>query len=530
MDADKPVDSAHVEESTPVTKGLADAKLAQYSETQSRDHDMPMKVAISNYWRSAAYCLFFCMSAVLWGYDMQVNGGLLAASQFRAVFGYTLPGGETILPARWQAAFNMIATVGGMIGSLLCGPLSPYIGRKSNLALACVISTGAVFLQFFAFQRGVLLAGKLVNGIALGMFLVTACAYCSESSPVALRGLTTAMVNLFVVIGQLLGNCLIKAFGSRSDTFAYRIPFAFQWLFPVILISGVWFCPESPYWYVQRGRIEEARKSLERFQVGGSVDQWLHEIQETVRMEEESANSAGYIDCFRGTDLRRTMIIFCVWTINSLTGVNFVLSYSTYFFEIAGLPTSRSFDMGVGVTAVGVVGNICSWYVINVIGRRSLVPGVGVLMVIVFIIAILDVVPGYNSSMAWGQSALIIVWNFFYDLTLGPLGYVICGEMSSTRLRSHVVSIGFFTQNLWTLIMTITVPYMINPDEGNLRGKTGFIFAFFSALAFVWTYFCLPETKGRSYEELDHMFEQKIPARKFCKYRRETEENSCISP
>lgn len=333
MDPDKQqVDSAHVE-STPVTTGLEDAKLAQSRAMQNREHDIAMKIAIAKYWRSMGYCIFFCMSAVLWGYDMQVNGGLLAAPQFRAVFGYTLPDGETILPARWQAAFNMIATVGGMIGSLLCGPLSFYIGRKSNLALACVISSGAIFLQFFAFHRGVLLAGKLVNGIALGMFLVTACAYCSESSPVAIRGLTTALVNFFVVIGQLLGNCLIKAFGDRSDTFAYRIPFAFQWFFPLILFSGVWFCPESPYWYVQRGRIEDAKKSLQKFQIGGNVDQWLYEIQETVRMEEESANSAGYIDCFRGTDLRRTLIIFGVWTINSFSGVNFVLSYSTYFFE-----------------------------------------------------------------------------------------------------------------------------------------------------------------------------------------------------
>lgn len=140
MDPDKQqVDSAHVE-STPVTTGLEDAKLAQSRAMQNREHDIAMKIAIAKYWRSMGYCIFFCMSAVLWGYDMQVNGGLLAAPQFRAVFGYTLPDGETILPARWQAAFNMIATVGGMIGSLLCGPLSFYIGRKSNLALACVIS------------------------------------------------------------------------------------------------------------------------------------------------------------------------------------------------------------------------------------------------------------------------------------------------------------------------------------------------------------------------------------------------------
>ncbi|CAG7995316.1 unnamed protein product [Penicillium salamii] len=534
MDVDKePIDSLHVEATT------TDVITAKKLDHEVLEHEMTLRQALTNYRKAMLYCLFFCFSAILWGYDMQVNGGLLAAPEFRAVFGYTQPDGTTILPARWQAAFNMIATVGGMGGSLVCGPLSPYVGRKITLAIACVISSGSIFLQFFAFSRGVLLAGKLLNGISLGMFLVTACAYCSEACPVVLRGITIAMVNLFVVIGQLLGNCLIRAFGGRSDTFAYRIPFAFQWLFPAILIVGVWFCPESPYWYVQRGKHAEAKKSLERFQTGGSVESWLVEIQETVRMEEESAQSAGYLDCFRGTDLRRTLIVIAVWTINSFSGVNFVLSYSTYFFQskshipssitlssltnpqlVAGLPTSRSFDMGVGVTAVGVVGNICSWWVINTIGRRSLFPGMVVLTIIVFIIGILDVVPNYNSSIAWGQSALIIIWNFFYDLTLGPLGYVICGEMSSTRLRSYGVSIGFFTQNFWTLIMTITVPYMINPDEGDLRGKTGFIFGGFSIIACIWTYFCLPETKGRTFEELDHMFEQKIPARDFAKHDR----------
>ncbi|CAG8305351.1 unnamed protein product [Penicillium salamii] len=515
MDVDKePIDSLHVEATT------ADMITAKKLDHEVLEHEMTLRHALTSYRKAMLYCLFFCFSAILWGYDMQVNGGFLAAPEFRAVFGYTQPDGTTILPARWQAAFNMIATVGGMGGSLVCGPLSPYVGRKITLAMACVVSSGSIFLQFFAFSRGVLLAGKLLNGISLGMFLVTACSYCSEACPVVLRGITIAMVNLFVVIGQLLGNCLIRAFGGRSDTFAYRIPFAFQWLFPAILIVGVWFCPESPYWYVQRGKHAEAKKSLERFQTGGGVESWLVEIQETVRMEEESAQSAGYLDCFRGTDLRRTLIVIAVWTINSFSGVNFVLSYSTYFFQIAGLPTSRSFDMGVGVTAVGVVGNICSWWVINTIGRRSLFPGMVVLTIIVFIIGILDVVPNYNSSIAWGQSALIIIWNFFYDLTLGPLGYVICGEMSSTRLRSYGVSIGFFTQNFWTLIMTITVPYMINPDEGDLRGKTGFIFGGFSIIACIWTYFCLPETKGRTFEELDHMFEQKIPARDFAKHDR----------
>ena len=342
LDKDKSVDSVHVE-ATP-TMSPIDGKKLEYPN-QVSGHDMTLKVALTNYRKAILYCLFFCFSAILWGYDMQVSGGLLAAPEFRAVFGYTQPDGTTILPARWQAAFNMVATVGGMCGSLLCGPISPYAGRKTSLVIACVISSGSIFLQFFAFTRGVLLAGKLLNGISLGMFLVTACAYCSEACPVVLRGITIAMVNLFVVIGQLLGNCLIKAFGARTDNFAYRIPFAFQWLFPAVLLCGVWFCPESPYWYVQRGKHAEAKRSLEQFQTGGTVDDWLVEIQETVRMEEESASSAGYLDCFRGTDLRRTMIVIAVWTINSFSGVNFVLSYSTYFFQSKSHQVDESFSV-----------------------------------------------------------------------------------------------------------------------------------------------------------------------------------------
>ncbi|KAJ9489532.1 hypothetical protein VN97_g3744 [Penicillium thymicola] len=516
LDQDKPVQTVHLED-TPSTMNPTDIKKSE-RPGEVLGSVMSLTVALTSYRNAMLYSLFFCFSAILWGYDMQINGGLLAAPEFRAVFGYTQSDGTTILPAEWQAAFNMIATVGGMCGSLLCGPISPYVGRRMTLTIACVISSGSILLQFFAFTRGVLLAGKLINGISLGMFLVTACAYCSEACPVVLRGIAIAMVNLFVVVGQLVGNCLIKAFGGRSDNFAYRIPFAFQWIFPAILLAGVWFCPESPYWYVQRGKHTEAKKSLERFQTGGSIDSWLIEIQETVRIEEESASSASYLDCFRGTDLRRTLIVISVWAINSFSGVNFVLSYSTYFFQIAGIPTSSSFDMGVGVTAVGVLGNICSWWVINTIGRRALFPGMLLLAAILFVIGILDVLPGYNSSIAMGQCVLVIVWNFFYDLTLGPLGYVICGEMSSTRLRSYGVSIGFFAQNFWTLIITIIMPYMINPDEGNLRGKTGFIFGGFSMIACVWTYFCLPETKGRTFEQLDHMFEQKISARKFAGY------------
>ena len=183
------------------------------------------------------------------GYDAQIGGGLLASPQFRKDFGYVSKNGQYILPADWQAAFNSASSIGGFFGGITCGYVSDRYGRCKTLGLACVVSIGAVFIQFFADSNGLLLTGKIINGLCLGFFQTIAPNYCSEVVPLVLRGAVTSGVNLFIALGQLLANGLINGFGGRNDHFAYKAPFALQWLFPTILLAGLPFCPESP-WYL----------------------------------------------------------------------------------------------------------------------------------------------------------------------------------------------------------------------------------------------------------------------------------------
>ena len=216
--------------------------------------------------------------------------------------------------------------------------------------------------------------------------------------------------------GQLLANGLIKATGARDDSYAYRIPFAIQWIFPVLLLCGLQFCPESPWWLIGKGLDERAAESLGRLGYK-HIKISMANIKETVRIERHLQASATYRECFRGTDRRRTEIGMGSFTVQQLVGCVFVIGYSSYFFQLAGFPTSQSFSLGMGVSTLGIVGNIVSWFMVNSVGRRpSFLIGVAALFTILMLLGILDVVPGHNGGNRWGQAIMCVVFNFTYFL------------------------------------------------------------------------------------------------------------------
>jgi hypothetical protein len=155
-------------------------------------------------------------------------------------------------------------------------------------------------------------------------------------------------------------------------------------------------------------------------------------------------------------------------------------------------------------------------------GRRVLYNyGLAVLVVLQFVIGILDCIPGRPSGAIWTESALMLIWNFFYDISIGPICFVLLAECSATRVRSKTIAAATAAQGLLGIVMTVAIPYMINPDEANLQGKLGFFFGGLAGLCLLWAYFRVPETMGRSYEELDLLFDKGVSARKFKGYRLE---------
>jgi MFS transporter, SP family, general alpha glucoside:H+ symporter len=137
--------------------------------------------------------------------------------------------------------------------------------------------------------------------------------------------------------------------------------------------------------------------------------------------------------------------------------------------------------------------------------------------IILFIIGFLDFGRS-NSGAVWAQASLMDIWTFIYQMTVGPICFVIISEISATRLRGKTIAITTAVQAVASIIFTVAMPYMLNSDQANWRGKAGFLFGAVSLICFIWCFFRLPESRKRTFEELDILFERKVPARKFANY------------
>ncbi|KAA8916819.1 hypothetical protein TRICI_000938 [Trichomonascus ciferrii] len=474
------------------------------------------------YPKALFWSTFFALGVIMVGYDAQIINSFYAMPAFKEFYGEYYDG-EKQITAAWQSALGMGNPIGQILGSLACSWPSERWGRKKVMIACNILISAFNFMQFFAPNLAVLCAGEILAGLLWGTFVTLAPTYASEVAPVALRGILTAFINMAFVIGQFIGQGVVAGFQSRSDKWAYKAPFALQWLWPAILLAGVPFAPESPWWLVRKERKEAARNSLKRLATWKSeeeLDNALLVIEQTDMLERRLLKSTSYMDCFKGVNLRRTEICAMAYMIQVLCG-NPLMGYINYFFTTAGLDTDQAFNMGVGNTAIGFFATCVTWVVLSYFGRRRIYnTGLYIMTVLLFIVAIIDCIPDYDNKpgIIWAQGSLLDVWTFFYQLTVGPMTFVIISECSSTKLRSRTIAIATACQAACSIVTTVAVPYMFNPGNGNMRGKIGFFFGSLSFLCGIWSFFRLPETKNRTFEEIDIMFEQRVPTRQFKNY------------
>ena len=277
-------------------------------------------------------------------------------------------------------------------------------------------------------------------------------------------------------------------------------------------------------WLVRRGRIEDAKKALLRltslnreteFDVDETVDMMVH----TTALEEKITKGASYLDCFKGTDLRRTEVVCMCWAIQNLSG-NAFSGYSSYFLEQAGLSSSTSYSFAMGQYAINMVGVFGAWGLMTLgVGRRSLyLYGLCGLFSMLFIMGFLGLVPkAHKDQAALATGSIMIVWALVYQLTVGTVCYSLVAELSTRRLQIKTVVLGRNLYNVVAIITSVLTPYMLNPSAWNWSNLTGFFWAGLCFLCIIYTYFRIPEPRGRTFAELDLLFERKVSARKFAK-------------
>ncbi|SPO03270.1 related to maltose permease [Cephalotrichum gorgonifer] len=515
-------DKATVERVESVGDGKGGDKQFDYAadEATTAEHSLTVMEAFKTYPMAVVWSVLFCLCVVMDGYDSNLITNLYGLPSFQLKYGVVFEGSYTI-PAAWQTALAMSSPVGRVVGGGIQGYVAEMFGRKRTLIGCLVLITGFIFITFFAHSLTVLLVGEMLCGIIWGVLTSLAPIYASEVAPLKLRDLLTAYINMCWSIGQLIATAVLAGMAPNPTEWSYRIPFALQWLWPVLIFSFIYWAPESPYWLVRHGKLDKAESALRQL-ISSRTDRvdvknMLALIQRTNEREQEMASSVRYVDCFRGVDLRRTVICSMAWGTQILSGLSLPF-FAVVFFQQAGFPATQAFNLNVGMTGLGFVGTLCSFFLIPRVGRRTLyVGGLSVLTALMLLIGFLGI-PAGSAKMNNAIAALLLIWFFLYYLTVGPLAYVIVSETSSTRLRGHTTAIALIAYSLLGIVYNISSPYLINASEVGLGAKTGLIYGGVSLLALVWCFFNIPECKGRTFEEIDIMFERKVPTRQFKSY------------
>lgn len=273
--------------------------------------------------------------------------------------------------------------------------------------------------------------------------------------------------------GQLIGAGVLKSFIDREDDWAWRVPFALQWLWIPFLLVGSIFMPESPWYLVRKGKYAEAEKSVlrltaehEKPHARALVALMIH----TNDLERNMAEGTSYWDCFKGVDLRRTEIA-CVSFLGQITcGAQFAYS-ATYFYQQAGLDSETAYNLNLGGTGIAFCGTIASWFLMRYFGRRVLyLTGMSGMSVWLFIIGALAT-NTHNPAVKWVQSILCVIWLLTFSLTVGPVGWAIPAEVSSTRLRSKTVVLARTSYYVAQIVANVIQPYMMNPSAWNWKGE-----------------------------------------------------------
>lgn len=447
------------------------------------------------WWISAVAAL----GGLLFGYDWVVIGG--ARQFFEIYFHLTSPA-----LVGWA---NSCALLGCLIGSLAAGTLADRWGRRPVLLASAILFAVSSALTGWAFSFSAFLVWRIAGGTAIGLSSNLSPLYIAEVSPAAIRGRLVSLNQFAIVVGILLGQIInwriarpVEPNLSASAMLAsWNVQFAWRWMFCAIVIPSLVFAvaslflPESPRWLIARGQVQAANKILER--VGGSS----YAARETAAIERtlapETATRASWRDLFR-PGLRRVLFLgVALAVLQQWTGINILFNYAGVVYRSAGYGENAIFFDIVITGAINLVFTIVSMAFVDRLGRRPM------MIFGCMGIAISHLLCAFAYHAGWrGSAVLVLTLSAIacYSMTLAPVTWVLISEIFPNRIRSHGISATVSALWIACFLLTYTFPIL-----DRLVG-TGGVFVLYGTiclLGWVFTLRYVPETKGRTLEQLE---------------------------
>ncbi|KAI9470799.1 MAG: general substrate transporter [Benjaminiella poitrasii] len=442
------------------------------------------------------------------GFDTGAISGTMILQSFIDRF---LNVNSTYREALLVSMMLLTATIGGLISGNVCD----YFGRKNTILLGtAVFAIGALF-ETIGVNFGLLMAGRLFVGFGEGFLTNAIPLYHTEIAPPDIRGRLISLFSASSSIGTVVGYFVNFGTSYLTNDWAWRVPFLVQ-LIVCVLLSSVYILPYSPRWLIDKGRHEEALAVLAKLHESTTEDPEVRNEFECICEEIETEHAFGnrtFIECFRGTNLKRTL--FALFTGNgaAFTGTYSISYYAPQIFVQAGVgSTSISLATTGSSNILVLIVSFLTVMFVDKLGRRMIFATgaffMGISMYIVgalfqsyHFVDELGEVSLYNKHACAAVIAFIFIFQAVYAYSWGPVAYIYPAEISNTRTRAKVIALAYGINWAIGIFMTFVMPIFM---DRTIYGGYYFFGACCTVL-FLGS-LILPETKGKTLEEIDHMF------------------------
>ncbi|CAI7595655.1 unnamed protein product [Penicillium manginii] len=497
-------ENANQDGTNPSSFGL-ESKELQGRAIQKQEHNRGYFQAL----RKDPWLLFW-IAVMLWtlivrGFENQSSGSVISIPDFKKRFG-SIQDGEFFIETKWQSALSGGSNAAAIVGSCIASYFADKVGMKPVTLAAAVLNIASVAVEFSATSIGMFFAGKMLNFVAIGAFLNICTAYVADLSPLAIRASVIGFCNLSQCIGPFISAIMSYYTSQWDNAWSWKSLICAQWGFSAVALIGQIFIPESP-----------ARTVLTRlYSDPHDAEGHLERIKMTLE-EAETQKTTAYIECFRGTNLRRTLIAIFVFLSEPMSGLGFVSNYGALMYQYLGIGDRQSFLIQIGAQILSMSGAIVSFSVSDGIGRRPMfLAGCIGLTGLLLCMGIAGSVSTSTATRA--AVGFYTMYNFFYNAGVGSNVYTIASEVPTSILRTKTLAIALSISAAVNTMWSFVAPYMFNPGYGNLKAKIGFVYGAFMLIFAVLAFFFVPETRRRTYEELDELFMNRVPTRQFRGY------------
>ena len=453
-------------------------------------------------------------TAFLWLYIVAIIaslGGLLSGYDTGVISGALLFINESWdLSDSMQGILVSSVLIGAVIGAATNGILADIFGRKKIIISTAVIFVLGSMLCGFAPNIYVLIASRILVGLAVGIVNFVVPLYLSEISPKTLRGTLVSLYQWAITAGILFSYFINAVFAQAVYNWRWML---FAGVLPgTVLLVGMLFMSDTPRWLVRKNRIDEAKKVITKIDTTVNPDEEIKQIQLSLNAE-TSDNNTKFV--FKKWMIMPFVVGIGIMFAQICTGINTIIYYAPTIFKTAGFDSNlNAIYATTGIGVVNFIMTIVAVFFTDRIGRKPLLY-VGLTGVMLSLLALgsafaFESVLGDN--LKWVAVGSLVTYIVCFAMSLGPIGWIIVSEVFPLKIRGLAMSICTVANFAFNFFVVGSFPVLINRIGG---AYTFWGFAAVSLLCIFFVYFCVPETKGISLEQIEQNWLKGVKPREF---------------